>query len=91
MPCLIQEIERDEDLLEFKDPLGRNLLYIAARNGHMGICEYLINKGINVNEVQKTGSTALHGAVYYGQINVVKILLNYGAKTNIKNNLVIYQ
>jgi hypothetical protein len=72
--------------LEFKDPLERNLLYIASRNGHVSICEYLINKGMNVNEVQKTGSTALHGAAYYGQINVIKVLLNYGAKTNIKNN-----
>ncbi len=83
---LIQEIEGRESLLKFKDPLGRNLLYIAARNGHVSICEYLINKGIDVNELQNTGSTALHGAAYYGQINVVKVLLNYGAKTNIKNN-----
>ena len=83
---LIQEIEEKEKLLEFKDPLERNLLYIAARNGHTNICEYLINKGINVNEIQKTGSTALHGAAYYGQINAVKVLLGYGAKTNIKNN-----
>ena len=28
----------------------------------------------------------MHGAAYYGQINAVKLLLNYGAKTNIKNN-----
>ncbi len=83
---LIEEIEENKSNLEFKDPLQRNLLYIASRNGHASICEYLINKGINVNEVQKTGSTALHGAAYYGQIKVVKILLNYGAKTNIKNN-----
>ena len=84
--CLIEEIEKNEDLLYYKDSLQRNLLYIAARNGHVSICEYLINKGININEVQKTGSTALHGAAYYGQINAVKVLLNYGAKTNIKNN-----
>ena len=84
--CLIEEIEKNEDLLYYKDSLQRNLLYIAARNGHVSICEYLINKGININEVQKTGSTALHGAAYYGQINAVKVLLNYGAKTNIKNS-----
>ena len=41
---------------------------------------------MKVNEIQKTGSTALHGAAYYGQANVVKLLLNYGAKTNVKNN-----
>jgi ankyrin repeat protein len=41
---------------------------------------------MKVNEIQKTGSTPLHGAAYYGQTNVVKLLLSYGAKTNIKNN-----
>ena len=83
---LIEEIEENPSLLKFVDPLKRNLLYLAARNGHVSICEYLINKGLNVNEIQSSGSTALHGAAYYGQINVVKLLLNYGAKTNIKNN-----
>ena len=82
---LISEIEKKESLLNYKDPLKRNLLYIAARNGHTSICEYLINKGIDINEIQSTGSTALHGAAYYGQSNVVKLLLNYGAKKNIKN------
>ena len=83
---LIEEIEKNPRLLYFKDPLERNLLYIAARNGHTNVCEYLINKGINVNELQKDGSTPLHGAAYYGQTDVVKLLLSYGAKTNIKNN-----
>lgn len=83
---LIKEIEKNQNLLFFKDPLERNLLYIAARNGHVKICEYLINKGIKVNELQKDGSTPLHGAAYYGQTNVVKLLLSFGAKTNIKNN-----
>ena len=82
---LMEEIEKNKKLLSFKDPLERNLLYIAARNGHVNACEYLINKGIKVNELQKHGSTPLHGAAYYGQINVVKLLLSYGAKTNIKN------
>jgi len=83
---LMQEIEKNPELLSFKDPLERNLLYLAARNGHANICEYLINKGIKVNELQKNGSTPLHGAAYYGQTKVVKLLLSYGAKTNIKNN-----
>ena len=83
---LVEEIERNPKLLYFKDSLQRNLLYLAARNGHDSICEYLINKGISVNEIQKTGSTALHGAAFYGQTKVVKLLLYYGAKTNIKNN-----
>ena len=82
---LVKEVEENPEILNYKDPLKRNLLYIAARNGHVDICEYLINKGIEINEIQNTGSTALHGAVYYGQAKVVQLLLNYGAKTNIRN------
>ena len=82
---LIILIEKQPQMLYFKDPLGRNLLYIAARNGHDKVCEYLINKGIAVNEIQNTGSTALHGASYYAHTSTVKLLLNYGAKTNIRN------
>ena len=82
---LMEEIEHDPNLLYYKDPLKRSLLYIAARNGHANICVYLINKGLDVNEIQSTGSTPLHGAVYYGQTKVVKILIVYGAQTNIKN------
>lgn len=82
---LMKDIEDNDCLLYFKDPLKRSLLYIAARNGHVKVCEYLINKGLEINDIQGTGSTPLHGAVYYGQIEVVKLLLNYGAKTNIKN------
>ena len=82
---LMKEIEKNNSLLYFKDPLKRSLLYIAARNGHAKVCEYLINKGLEINDIQSTGSTPLHGAVYYGQTEVVRLLLNYGAKTNIKN------
>lgn len=81
----MEEIERDQNLLYFKDPLKRSLLYIAARNGHSNICVYLINKGLDINEIQITDSTPIHDAVYYGQANVVKILITYWAQTNIKN------
>ena len=50
-----------------KDKLKRSLLYLSARNGYYDLTEYLLKKGINLNEVQKDGRTALHGAAFYGQ------------------------
>ena len=83
---LIEEIEENPSLLKFVDPLKRNLLYLAARNGHVDLCELIINFGFyDINDTQYTGSTPLHAAAYYGQKDVVQLLLNYGARTDIKN------
>ena len=69
-----------------KDSLQRSLLYLAARNGFYNLCEILIKKGININDVQKDGSTPLHGAAFYGQVEIVKLLIDYGADINKRNN-----
>jgi hypothetical protein len=78
-------IENNKDLLFQKDGLQRSLLYLSARNGFFDVSEYLIKKGINVNEVQKDGSTALHGAAFYGQEIVIQLLIENGIDTKIKN------
>ena len=46
--------------------------------------EYLIKKGININEVQRDGSTALHGAAFYGQEIVIQLLIENGIDIQIK-------
>lgn len=86
LESLKKEIDNNNKLLYTKDSLKRNLLYLAARNGHLEICKYLINKGIPINEAQSSGSTALHGASFYGHTKVSLLLLNYGANPNIKND-----
>ena len=78
-------IEGNKNLLYIKDKLQRNLLYLAARNGYFNITEYLLNKGIDINETQSTGSTALHGAAYYGQELVIQLLIEHGINTKIRN------
>ena len=76
----------DDNIIKEKDNLGRNLLYIAAKNGFYDICEFLLAKGLDPNETQKTNSTPLHAAAYYNHYNIVRLLLEYRAKINIKNN-----
>ena len=82
---LKSSIEGNKNLLYIKDKLQRNLLYLAARNGYFNITEYLLNKGIDINETHSTGSTALHGAAYYGQALVIQLLIEHGINTNIRN------
>jgi len=84
--ALRSAINYNKNLLYQKDGLNRSLLYIAARNGYFNITEFLLKKGININEVQKDGSTALHVAAYYGQELIVQLLIEYGINIKIKNN-----
>ena len=77
--------EKNKNILKEKDELGRNLLYISARNGFNDICEFLLEEGMDPNETQGTKSTPLHGAAFYNQDSTIKLLLEYGAKTEIKN------
>ena len=78
-------IEKNKSLLSKKDALKRSLLYLAARNGYYNLTEYLLKKGINVNEVQRNGSTALHGAAYYGQELIIQLLIDHGIDVSIRN------
>ena len=85
LDSLKYNIENNKNLLYIKDGLKRSLLYLSARNGYFDMTEYLIKKGININEVQRDGSTALHGAAYYGQEIVIQLLIENGIDIQIKN------
>ena len=79
-------IEKNKNMLYIKDNLQRSLLYLSARNGYFNLTEYLLKKGLNINDIQSTGSTALHGAAYYGQELIIQLLIEHGINTKIRNN-----
>jgi ankyrin repeat protein len=60
----------DED-----DKSGRKPLYYAAKYGHVGVLELLLNHKANVNGRTRDGNTALHTAARYGRENIVRLLL----------------
>lgn len=60
-------------------------LHIAAAKGHVDFVRALLENGIDVNEPDDLGSTALHTAVKYQQEAVVSLLLMCGADANAMN------
>jgi ankyrin repeat protein len=60
---------------------GDNLLMIAASSGHVNLIEKLIEKGINFDEVNNKGESALYAAIIYGEEEVVQYLISIGANT----------
>eukprot|EP00944_MAST-04C_sp_MAST-4C-sp1_P002154 g2154.t1 len=66
---------------------GRTGLMKAAFWGHDHVVKYLLNDlkvSLNVQDVD--GDTALHDAAKFGHIGVIKLLVDGGADSTLKNN-----
>lgn len=67
--------------------LGSYPIHIAAVRGAFDEMAALIAGGANVNALGEDGFTALHWAARDGNLNLVKLLLEHGAKADIKDRL----
>ena len=61
--------------------------YWACRNGDADSVKKLLLKlkSSDINRVESNGSTALHAASYYGHASIVRLLLEKGADTAVRN------
>src|SRR5262245_34353280 len=57
-------------------------LTYACTIGKMFMVKQAINEGANVNETDEDGITPLHVAAENGYVEIVELLLNYGADQN---------
>ncbi len=63
-------------------------LYRAAINNNTDRVRELLNLGVNPNDIsQSFGHSALHGASFWGHVDVVNILLENGADPQIRCNI----
>ena len=74
-----------------KDAYESTLLHLAATSGpsaaSVQTLEYLIEQhNLAVNEQNKKGATALHGACAVGDVAAVKLLLSHGADPALRNS-----
>ncbi|MDR0785282.1 MAG: ankyrin repeat domain-containing protein, partial [Treponema sp.] len=61
---------------------GVTPLHFAARQGYLGLIQFLISKDADVNLKTASGSTALHEAAMSGNMNALRILIENGADVN---------
>lgn len=58
----------------------------AAAHGSYEVAEMLIKKGADVNSIDTEGNTPMHYAIFRRQVDIVKLLLSFGAEADIKAN-----
>lgn len=63
-----------------KDTEGNTPLMYAASSGNRKAVELLLNNGAEVYKTNSKGFSALHVAVYHGDPQIVKLLIDHGAK-----------
>jgi ankyrin repeat protein len=61
---------------------GRTPLHFAAREGHLGLLSFFIERNAQINIKDASGSTALHEAARVGNIKAMELLLSQGADPN---------
>ncbi|CEP12060.1 hypothetical protein [Parasitella parasitica] len=68
-----------------KAPTSQDNLWVAAGDGQIDRVKELLESGIKVDAHDEFGYTAMHAAVSYNQIEMVKLLIANGAKVNIED------
>ena len=68
-----------------RNKLGATPLHVASRNGSNKILEYLSGFDVNFNLQDNGGGTLLHAAITGNQVDTVKLLLELGVDSSLKN------
>lgn len=78
---LIETPDEGEDPIDVNEPGAseRRPLHRAAGAGHTELCEYFLQKGAELDAVDKSGRTALIWAAISGYAEVAKLLLGKGS------------
>lgn len=66
--------------VNFRDIDGRTALHVAACQGKAPVVRFLLDRGAEVDAVDRWGSTPLSDAVYYKNQDVIKLFEEYGAQ-----------
>lgn len=80
----------NKEILNIKDTNGNNMLILATNNNNVNTIEIinmLLDMGININEQNNMGISALISAACYSSIDVIKLLISKRCDVNLRSSL----
>lgn len=78
-------LQEGADVNALDSKYGAPPLTIAAWHGHTDVMERLMEADADVEARSRDGNVALHGAVFFGQVDATRLLLKAGADPNQTN------
>lgn len=79
-------IEAGADPSEIRTKRGKTALHVAVQESSLEMCEYLLERDVQVDVFDSRGKTALRYAVENGDEEIVETLVSSGAKSWIRRN-----
>ncbi|MCL4115580.1 UNVERIFIED_CONTAM: hypothetical protein GTU68_017642, partial [Idotea baltica] len=80
---IVEFLVKNSADIEVANRHGHTCLMIACYKGHYVIADYLIKIKADVNRKSVKGNTALHDCAESGSLNIMKLLLDNGAKMDV--------
>ena len=78
--------DKEQNVTATTTKLEQNVLHVASQGGHYSVCQFLLQNGACVNEVDETGGSALYASDKNGHLAVCGLLIKHGANVNQTNN-----
>lgn len=83
LPDIDYLLDQGTDVDVRHESSGRTALAIAAHSGHSDACQLLLRHGAGLEVIDHEEKTPLHLAVEHEHLQVVHLLLQQGAKTQV--------
>ena len=83
-PDIVQLLLEKNATPNRKDSKGKTPLYYAIYNDHFHVIQELVDKGVDINQKTPEG-TLLHLAAQRGHVGAASVLIQKGAKLELKN------
>ncbi|MEQ8766367.1 MAG: sulfatase-like hydrolase/transferase [Planctomycetota bacterium] len=80
-----QRLRQGANVEQMHSGRGVRPLYHCAATGQLRLAQVLVNGGADLDGRNREGSTALHGAAFFGRFDVLAWLLEKGAKPDLEN------
>jgi len=74
-------LEKRPRFVDFRDYDRRTAMHVAASEGHIEVCKFLVERGARINRSDRWGGSALDDASRHRQKEVIQYLRSLGATT----------
>lgn len=80
-------VRRHPEVLRHLEPADTEVLIESAASNQLDVVRLMLEIGFNPADIGESGHTALHAAAWHGHVDMVRLLLKYGAPLHARDTM----